>query len=97
MEGLINEADHIMEDTIQGAVRDAGIIAAAQKVEHYEIASYGTLATFARTLGEEDAASILEEILAEEKAAMKPSLNSQKRPSMKKLMIRMKKIMKRMM
>jgi ferritin-like metal-binding protein YciE len=69
MEGLINEADHIMEDTMQGAVRDAGIIAAAQKVEHYEIASYGTLATFAKTLGEEDAASILEEILAEEKAA----------------------------
>jgi ferritin-like metal-binding protein YciE len=69
MEGLINEADHIMEDTLPGAVRDAGIIAAAQKVEHYEIASYGTLATFARTLGEEEAAAILEEILAEEKAA----------------------------
>ena len=69
MEGLINEANHIMEDTMQGAVRDAGIIAAAQKVEHYEIASYGALATFARTLGEEEAASILEDILAEEKAA----------------------------
>jgi len=69
MEGLINEANHIMEDTLQGAVRDAGIIAAAQKVEHYEIASYGALATFARTLGEEEAASILEDILAEEKAA----------------------------
>ena len=69
MEGLINEANHIMEDTMQGAVRDAGIIAAVQKVEHYEIASYGALATFARTLGEEEAASILEDILAEEKAA----------------------------
>jgi len=69
MEGLINEANHIMEDTLQGAVRDAGIIAAVQKVEHYEIASYGALATFARTLGEEEAASILEDILAEEKAA----------------------------
>ena len=50
-------------------MRDAGIIAASQKVEHYEIASYGTLRTFAETLGLNDAAAILEEILEEEKAA----------------------------
>jgi len=67
MEGLINEADHMMEETKLGAVRDAGIIAAAQKIEHYEIASYGTLATFAKTLGEHDAAAILAEIMEEEK------------------------------
>jgi ferritin-like metal-binding protein YciE len=67
MEGLINEAELIMQETEPGAVSDAGIIAAAQKIEHYEIASYGTLANFAKILGEMDAASILLEILAEEK------------------------------
>ncbi|MDP1800454.1 MAG: ferritin-like domain-containing protein [Bacteroidota bacterium] len=69
MEGLIKEAEEIMKDTDDGAMRDAGIIAAAQKVEHYEIATYGTLRTFAEILGMNDAASILEEILDEEKAA----------------------------
>lgn len=69
MEGLIKEADGIMEETEMGPVRDAGIIAAAQKVEHYEIASYGTLCAFANTLGEDEAASLLEETLAEEKDA----------------------------
>ncbi len=69
MEGLIKEAEEIMESTESGAVRDAGIISAGQKVEHYEIASYGTLCSFARTLGEDEAASLLEEILNEEKEA----------------------------
>lgn len=69
MEGLIKEAEGIMEETEMGAVRDAGIIAAAQKVEHYEIATYGSLVAFARTLGEEEAASLLEETLVEEKEA----------------------------
>ncbi len=69
MEGLIKEAEEIMSETDQGAMRDAGIIAAGQKVEHYEIATYGTLRTFAQTLGLDDAAAILEEILEEEKAA----------------------------
>jgi ferritin-like metal-binding protein YciE len=50
-------------------MRDAGIITAAQKVEHYEIASYGTLRTFAQTLGLDDAVTLLEEILEEEKNA----------------------------
>ena len=67
MEGLINEAEHILEETGPGAVRDAGIIAATQKIEHYEIVSYSTMATFAKTLGEDDAASILLEIMEEEK------------------------------
>ena len=69
MAGLVKEAEEIMEETEEGAMRDAGIIAASQKVEHYEIATYGTLATFAKTLGLDDAAAILNEILAEEKSA----------------------------
>ncbi len=69
MEGLIKEGESIMEDTKPGVVRDAGIIAACQKVEHYEIASYGTLCAFATTLGEDEAAALLEETLNEEKEA----------------------------
>ncbi|RYY71564.1 MAG: ferritin-like domain-containing protein [Chitinophagaceae bacterium] len=69
MEGLLKEGEGIVEETTPGPVRDAGIIGACQKVEHYEIASYGTLASFASLLGEAEAAEILEEILAEEKEA----------------------------
>ncbi len=69
MEGLIKEAEEIMENTEDGVVRDAGIISAAQKVEHYEIASYGTLHAFAKTLGENDIAQLLDQILSEEREA----------------------------
>lgn len=69
MEGLIKEGESIMEETEAGPVRDAGIISASQKIEHYEIASYGTLAAFAKTLGEDEVASLLEATLAEEKEA----------------------------
>ncbi|KGO95119.1 YciE/YciF ferroxidase family protein [Flavobacterium subsaxonicum] len=69
MDGLIKEGQEIMESTESGPVRDAGIIAASQKIEHYEIATYGTLVAFAKTLGENEAAAILEEILNEEKEA----------------------------
>jgi ferritin-like metal-binding protein YciE len=69
MEGLIKEAEEIMESTEKGVVRDAGIISAGQKVEHYEIATYGTLSAFAKILGEDDAVSLLEETLNEEKEA----------------------------
>lgn len=69
MDGLIKESEEIMKGTKAGMVRDAGIISAGQKVEHYEIATYGTLASFARTLGEDEAVSLLEETLAEEKEA----------------------------
>jgi ferritin-like metal-binding protein YciE len=69
MDGLIKEAEEIMKDSEEGAMRDAGIISAAQKVEHYEIASYGTLRTFAQTLGLDEAVTLLEEILEEEKGA----------------------------
>jgi len=71
MAGLTKEAVEIMEATEQGVVRDAGIILAGQKVEHYEIATYGTLLSFANTLGEHEAATLLEETLEEEKAADK--------------------------
>ena len=69
MDGLIKEAEEIMEDTPEGIVRDAGIISAGQKVEHYEIATYGTLCAFAKTLGEEEIASLLQQTLEEEKGA----------------------------
>jgi len=69
MDGLIKEGEGIMEETELGPVRDAGIIAASQKIEHYEIATYGTLVAFAKTLGEDEAAELLAQTLAEEKDA----------------------------
>ena len=69
MTGLIKEAQEIMKECETGSMRDAGIISAAQKVEHYEIASYGTLRQFAETLGLKEAATMLEATLNEEKAA----------------------------
>ncbi|TZF83104.1 ferritin-like domain-containing protein [Pedobacter sp. BS3] len=68
MEGLIEEAKSIMEDTERGTmVRDAGLILAAQKAEHYEIATYGTLKTFADTMGHTEVASLLQQTLDNEK------------------------------
>jgi ferritin-like metal-binding protein YciE len=67
MAGLIEEGSEILEEDMDPDVMDAMLIAAAQKVEHYEIATYGTLVTWARQLGMEDAASILHETLDEEK------------------------------
>ncbi|PZR17184.1 MAG: hypothetical protein DI539_17310 [Flavobacterium psychrophilum] len=69
MDGLIKEGQDIMESTELGPVRDAGIIAASQKIEHYEISTYGTLCAFAKTLGQNEAAALLEETLNEEKEA----------------------------
>lgn len=69
MAGLIEEAEGIMEECEKGAMCDAGIISAAQKVEHYEIASYGTLRQFADTLGLKEASKLLQQTLDEEKAA----------------------------
>lgn len=69
MAGLLKEGDSILLETIPGPVRDAGIIGASQKIEHYEIATYGTLVAFAKTLGENDAAKLLTQTLAEEKEA----------------------------
>lgn len=68
MKGLVEEGKGILEDTEEGTMtRDAGIISALQKIEHYEIASYGTLRTLANVLGMGEAAALLEETLEEEK------------------------------
>ncbi len=68
MEGLVKEGESIVEETESGSMtRDVGIIMAAQKVEHYEIATYGGLVQLARTMGLEDAAGILAQTLEEEK------------------------------
>jgi ferritin-like metal-binding protein YciE len=69
MQGLIEEATELMEEDADDAVMDAGIIAAAQKVEHYEIASYGTVRTWATLCGQEEAAELLQETLDEETEA----------------------------
>lgn len=70
MEGLVKEGESVVEDTEDGsATRDAGIIVSSQKIEHYEIASYGSLRQLALTLGEQKVAKIFEEILNEEKEA----------------------------
>ena len=69
MAGLIKESQEIMEECEEGAMCDAGIISAAQKVEHYEMASYGTLSQFAKTLGLNAAVKLLELTLKEEKSA----------------------------
>ena len=69
MVGLLKEAEEIMDETEDGVIRDAGIISAGQKVEHYEIATYSTLHAFAQSLGEMDAAEMLMETLDEEKIA----------------------------
>jgi ferritin-like metal-binding protein YciE len=69
MDGLIEEASGIMEECEEGSMRDAGIISAAQKVEHYEIASYGTLRQFAETMELTEVEKLLAITLQEEKEA----------------------------
>lgn len=69
MKGLIQEADTLMKEQKGSSALDAALIAAAQKVEHYEIASYGTLVAWAQQMGHEGAVDVLKETLEEEKAA----------------------------
>jgi ferritin-like metal-binding protein YciE len=69
MEGLTKEGEHVMEEAEDDGVMDAGLVATAQAVEHYEIARYGALIAWANQLDLSDAAALLEENLAEEKAA----------------------------
>jgi ferritin-like metal-binding protein YciE len=68
MEGLIDEGRDVIESIDKGPLRDAALIGGAQKVEHYEIASYGTLSALAKELGYSDAIGLLQETLKEEKA-----------------------------
>jgi ferritin-like metal-binding protein YciE len=71
MEGLIEEGKELMEEESEPQVLDAALIGAAQKVEHYEIAAYGCLSTYAQLLGHSDAAQLLRQNLQEEEAADK--------------------------
>jgi ferritin-like metal-binding protein YciE len=68
MEGLIEEGQELISEDAEDAVRDAGLIGAAQRVEHYEIAGYGTARALAAVLGHEEAVELLTETLDEEKA-----------------------------
>lgn len=71
MEGLLEEGASLLEDEASPEVLDALIIAAAQKVEHYEIATYGTICTWARVLGHDPALALLKQNMADEEAADK--------------------------
>lgn len=66
MEGLIEEGKELMEEDMEPEVLDAALIGAAQRIEHYEIAGYGTVRTYARLLGEEEDARLLQQTLDEE-------------------------------
>ena len=67
MQGLIEEGSEVIEDDFEDGVKDAGLIGAAQRVEHYEIAAYGTAKAFAETLDEAEHVELLEQTLQEEK------------------------------
>jgi ferritin-like metal-binding protein YciE len=71
MEGVLEEGSEVLEETEKGAVRDAALISAAQRVEHYEMAGYGCVREYARILGQKEVASLLDETLKEEEAADK--------------------------
>jgi ferritin-like metal-binding protein YciE len=71
MEGLVEEAKEMMQEDMEPEVMDAALIASAQRVEHYEIAGYGTVRTYANLLGETDAAKLLQQTLDEEGQADK--------------------------
>jgi ferritin-like metal-binding protein YciE len=69
MAGIVDEGKNMMGEDFEGATMDAVLIASAQRVEHYEMAAYGTLVAWAKSMGHTDAADLLQEILDEEKAA----------------------------
>src|SRR5882757_1525066 len=71
MKGVLEEGSEVLEETDKGTVRDAAMIAAAQRVEHYEMAGYGSAREFAKMLGLSEVASLLGKTLEEEKAADK--------------------------
>ncbi|PBJ84351.1 hypothetical protein CMZ84_08000 [Lysobacteraceae bacterium NML93-0399] len=68
MEGLVEEGKEVIDSVVKGPVRDAALIGGAQKVEHYEIAAYGTICALAKQLGYDDALDLLKQTLEEEKA-----------------------------
>ena len=71
MKGLIDESDELLGEDVEASVLDAGIIADAQRIEHYEIAAYGTVCEYAKSMGHMKVASLLHDTLEEEKSADK--------------------------
>ena len=71
MKGVLEEGAEVLEETEKGLVRDAALISAAQRVEHYEMAGYGCVREYAKILGHNEIATLLDETLSEEKAADK--------------------------
>jgi ferritin-like metal-binding protein YciE len=69
MKGVLEEGSSMLHESAEGNVRDAALISAAQRVEHYEMAAYGTVRSYAEILGQSEAAKLLEQTLEEEKAA----------------------------
>jgi ferritin-like metal-binding protein YciE len=69
MEGLVKEGSEVIEEDMADGVKDAALIAAAQRVEHYEMAGYGCVRTYANLLGDSEAANLLEQTLQDEKEA----------------------------
>jgi ferritin-like metal-binding protein YciE len=88
MKGVLEEGSEVLEEVEEGNVRDAALIGASQRVEHYEMAGYGTARDFAKLLGLKDVVDLLEQTLEEEKAAdrklttISKSVNSQAKAEM---------------
>ena len=81
MKGVLAEGSEVLEETEEGEVRDAGLISAAQRVEHYEMAGYGSVRAYAERLGQSEIAELLEQTLEEEKAADKKLTDIAKKSS----------------
>jgi len=82
MKGVLEEGSEVLEDTDKGLVRDAALISACQRVEHYEMAGYGSARQFARLLGQKEVAALLDETLAEEKNADRTLTGASKQVNM---------------
>ena len=79
MKGVLEEGSEVLEDTEKGMVRDAALIFACQRVEHYEMARYGSAREFAKLLAQQEVAALLDETLAEERNADKTLNGASKR------------------
>ena len=82
MKGVLEEGSEVLEDTEKGFVRDAALISACQRVEHYEMAGYGSAREFAKQLGLKEVADLLDETLTEEKNADKTLTGASKQINM---------------
>ena len=82
MKGVLEEGSEVLEDTEKGLVRDAALISACQRVEHYEMAGYGSARDFAKLLGQSEITALLDETLTEEKNADKTLTGASKQINM---------------